>query len=290
MFGYVVINKPEIKFKDYEVYQSFYCGLCKVLKEKYGIAGQMTLTYDMTFLTILLTGLYEPRISESMERCLVHPVRKHHFRISSVTDYAADMNLLMTYYKCMDDWADERKLLKYLYGKMLLPKDGKWVGQYKAKIRKIVTLLRTLSRHEADQDMDIDRMSGYFGKLMEELFVFRQDMWEPALRKMGFYLGKFIYLMDAYEDVEKDKKDGNYNPFSKRYGQDTFARDIQEILTLMMAECCREFEKLPIVEYADILRNILYSGVWCRFAQITVKRQKEETKKNVPVHREKGKN
>ena len=60
MFGYISINKAEMKFKDYDVYHSYYCGLCKVLKECYGRRGQVTLSFDMTFLVILLTGLYEP--------------------------------------------------------------------------------------------------------------------------------------------------------------------------------------------------------------------------------------
>ena len=61
MFGYIAINKAEMKFKDYDMYHSYYCGLCKCLKECYGIRGQMTLSFDMTFLIVLLTGLYEPQ-------------------------------------------------------------------------------------------------------------------------------------------------------------------------------------------------------------------------------------
>ena len=61
MFGYIVMNKPEIKFKDFDLYRSFYCGLCRELKSKYGISGQISLTYDMTFVVILLSALYEPR-------------------------------------------------------------------------------------------------------------------------------------------------------------------------------------------------------------------------------------
>ena len=59
MFGYIVMNKPEIKFKDFDLYRSFYCGLCRELKSKYGISGQISLTYDMTFVVILLSALYE---------------------------------------------------------------------------------------------------------------------------------------------------------------------------------------------------------------------------------------
>lgn len=108
---------------------------------------------------------------------------------------------------------------------------------------------------------------------MAELFVYRQDEWEDSLRKIGFFLGKFIYLMDAYEDVEDDIKSGCYNPLKSRFRDNPeFAMDCRQILTLMMAECSREFEKLPILLHVEILRNILYSGVWCRYTMVTAKR------------------
>lgn len=70
MFGYVVMNKPEIRFKDFDLYRSFYCGLCRELREKYGISGQITLTYDMTFVVVLLSALYEPPTQKGTTRCV----------------------------------------------------------------------------------------------------------------------------------------------------------------------------------------------------------------------------
>ena len=104
MFGYIVMNKPEIKFKDFDLYRSFYCGLCRELKSKYGISGQISLTYDMTFVVILLSALYEPHTQKGSTRCIIHPVCKQPVRRNIVTEYAADMNVLLTYYKCRDDW------------------------------------------------------------------------------------------------------------------------------------------------------------------------------------------
>ena len=110
MFGYIVMNKPEIKFKDFDLYRSFYCGLCRELKSKYGISGQISLTYDMTFVVILLSALYEPPTQKGSTRCIIHPVCKQPVRRNTVTEYAADMNVLLTYYKCRDDWEDEKKV------------------------------------------------------------------------------------------------------------------------------------------------------------------------------------
>lgn len=277
MFGYIVINKPEMKFKDFDVYRSFYCGLCRELREKYGIAGQMSLNYDMTFVILLLSGLYEPPVRVGTTRCIIHPVIKQPVRKNIITEYAADMNLLLTYYKCMDDWNDEQKVLRLSYARLLKENSRKAGAFYREKTGKIISSLKQLSAWEKAGETDIDKMAGCSGTIMEEIFAFRQDNWEASLRRMGFYLGKFIYLLDAYDDVEKDIETGNYNPFSKDYIMEGFEEQVRKILMMMMAEACREFEKLPIIKYADILRNILYSGVWCRFQAVTEKRKENRS-------------
>ena len=281
MFGYVVMNKPEIKFKDFDVYRSFYCGLCRELRERYGISGQITLTYDLTFVILLLGGLYEPPTRKGTTRCVIHPVRKQPVRKNAITEYAADMNVFLAYYKCADDWKDDRSIPGLLYGKILKKKNDRIEKNFRRKTEKIIGLLNELSAMEKSGEQDIDKVSGCFGEIMAEIFAYREDVWEPTLRRMGFFLGKFIYLMDAYEDVENDIKKGNYNPFSKLYTMEGFQEQVQQMLVMMMAEACREFEKLPIIKYTDILRNILYSGVWCRFKTVADKRKEKQEKKDV---------
>ena len=281
MFGYVVMNKPEIKFKDFNMYRSFYCGLCRELKERYGLSGQITLTYDMTFVILLLSGLYEPPTKKGTTRCIVHPVRRQPVRKNAITEYAADMNIFLTYYKCKDDWNDERSIPGLVFGKLLENKEKKSEKLWSKKVQTIVSCLDELSELEKENATDIDRVSGCFGRLMAEIFAYREDVWEPTLRRMGFYFGKFIYLLDAYDDVEEDVKKGNYNPFSKDYIIKGFDDRVKSMLMMMMAETCREFEKLPIIKYTDILRNILYSGVWCRFENVSGKRKKEQEKEHV---------
>lgn len=280
MFGYISINKSEMRFREFDVYHSYYCGFCRKLKEKYGISGQLTLSYDMTFLIILLTGLYEPETEASMHKCVAHPFEKHMARINGFTDYVTDMNVLLSYYKCLDDWADERKIHKLAYGKLLEGKCRKIEGRYQEKIQKVDRLLKEISQSEQKQDADIDQMAGRFGEVMAEIFACRQDEWEESMRKIGFYLGKFIYLMDAYEDLEQDKKKGTYNPFMQMADMDEFEEMSKQILTMMMAECSREFEKLPILNDVEILRNILYSGVWCRYEAV----HKQRGEKRIENH------
>ena len=280
MFGYVVMNKPEIRFKDFDLYRSFYCGLCRELREKYGISGQITLTYDMTFVVVLLSALYEPPTQKGTTRCVIHPVCKQPVRKNAATEYGADMNVLLTYYKCMDDWEDEKKFAALGYGKILQRKNNRLSYRYPEKAEKIRKLLEELSQMEKAGETDIDKMSGCFGRIMEEIFAWKTDVWEGSLRRMGFYLVKFIYILDAYDDVEKDVKNGNYNPFAEKYIMKGFDEQVRQLLIMMMAQTCREFEKLPIIKYTDILRNILYSGVWCRFEAIVRKRREAGEKKH----------
>ena len=139
--------------------------------------------------------------------------------------------------------------------------------------------MREMAQEEKRQNQDIDRMAGLFGEIMGEILAARADEWQESLKSMGNFLGKFIYLMDAYEDIEEDIKQHRYNPFVKKFESPDFEEEVKTILTMMMAGCCREFEKLPIIENAEILRNILYSGVWYRYEMIHQKREAEKEKR-----------
>lgn len=281
MFGYVMVNKPEMKVKDFERYHSFYCGLCHELKKVYGPVGQATLTYDLTFLVILLTGLYEPETTAGTCRCVVHPVGKHPIAVNEYSTYCAEMNLLLAYYNSLDKWNDERLLSGFLSAKVLQYKCKSIEKRYPRQAKTVKDSLARLAEIEKGKDASIDEAARCTGEMLAEIFVYREDMWSERLRKMGFYLGKFIYLCDAWEDIEKDEEKGLYNPFGRMRGQDGFDENCFSILKSMMAECAFQFEELPIVEEVDILRNILYSGVWMRYgAVLEEKRRKREGQNN----------
>lgn len=276
MFGYIIVNKAEMKFREFDVYHSFYCGICRDLKRKYGICGQISLSYDMTFLAILLTGLYEPETIRGSCKCIAHPFESHETRNNAYTEYAADMNVLFACYKCADDWEDERKLSKLFYGRLLEGKADRLKNVYAEKVRAVNLLMQDFSDAEKSGGADIDTLAGLFGRVMAEIVTVREDEWAENLRRLGFYLGKFIYLCDAYEDVEADIKKGTPNPLKHMYENPDFEEECKTILMMMMSECCKEFEKLPILEHVEILRNILYSGVWCRYEAVHEKRRQDQ--------------
>lgn len=276
MFGYITICEPELKVKDLRRYRAFYCGLCRTLKEKYGSMGQMTLSYDLTFIAILLNSLYESELKGSACRCKTHPMKKQEMLQSEMTEYAADMNLILSYYHLRDDWQDERKPGSLLGLHALGRKAKKTAHRYPRQCRVMQRELKALEQMEASDSQNIDEAAGCFGRLMEEVLVFRRDVWEQDLRRMGFFLGKFIYIMDAYEDLEKDEEEGNYNPLKALSREPDYEERCRQILCMMIAESTAAFEKLPCLRDVDILRNILYTGVWNRYNRIQGNQEKKK--------------
>lgn len=272
MFGYVTAYQPELKMKDYYKYRAYYCGLCQVLKKRYGFLGQLTLTYDMTFLIMLLNSLYEKEMTFEKKRCVVHPVREQKILYNSFTEYAADMNVVLAYLNFVDDWEDERSKAGWAGMHAFRKAYRRLEKNYPEKCRIIEKCLQELAQCEQQKVTDIDQVSSHFGHLMGELFVYQKDVWEPTLREMGFYLGKYIYILDAWDDVEEDARKGNYNPFTDQKDHPEFIEQCREMLTYVLAECTSCFERLPCIEDVEILRNILYAGVWEKFE----KKQKED--------------
>ena len=277
MFGYVIVNKGDLTFREFDVYHSYYCGLCKTLKEKYGVLGQLALNYDMTFLVMLLSSLYEPQTDYTREGCVTHLFMKRGISKNEITQFGADMTILLTAYKCEDDWQDEKKLSRKLYESALHGRMSKVKEKYRDKAEIIEVCFANLHRLEQENCDKPDKMAAIFGKVMEELFVYREDEWEETLRSMGFYLGKYIYLLDAYEDLEKDKKQKNYNPFSTRAELPDFEEECRIVLTSAISECTRAFEMLPLIDNVKILRNILYSGVWYKYGKVKEERSRKNT-------------
>jgi hypothetical protein len=281
MFGYITVNRDELKVRELNDYQAAYCGLCHALHKRHGRAGQMTLTYDMTFLVILLNGLYEEKMQEKDSRCVVHPAKKHRMRWNELSSYAADMNVLLAYYNLLDDWQDEKKPSRFLAAKTLAKACRQIESDYPRQGNAVRAYMDALSECEQSQNEDIELAACLTGRMLAEIFVFKEDEWSADLRQMGFFLGKYIYLMDAYEDVEKDRKSGNYNPLIPLSRRSDFDSECQQILMMQIAECCRAFERLPIIEDVGILRNILYSGIWAKFAAVYKRRKDNKTGENL---------
>ncbi|MDD6038801.1 MAG: DUF5685 family protein [bacterium] len=278
MFGYIHANTKELTEVNKITYQAYYCGLCRQLKQSCGKKGQMLLNYDMTFLVILLSGLYELENTHEAFNCVRHPGRRQNVWINDATRYAADMSILLSYHNCLDDWRDEHSVAKRMIVKALQDDYERIGAQYPRQLHALEDYMKQLAAAEARQETNIDLVAGLTGQMLAELFDWKQDEWSEELRWFGFYMGKFIYLMDAYEDLEKDRKNKQYNILSYIADGREYEIYCKQLLTSMVAECAKSFERLPILQHADILRNVLYSGVWTRYEYLQLKRQKQELK------------
>lgn len=280
MFGYVIVNKDELKIKDWNRYHAYYCGLCHALKKVAGTKARATVSYDMTFLAMLLDDLYDCPKEEGESRCLVHPVKTHHFIQSEASVYAAKMNLLLCYDNLRDDWKDEQNVAAAGAAAVLKKARQKIAKEYPRQAGAVEQYMEKLYACEQKREANLDVAAGLTGEMLAELFCWKEDEWQQDLRTLGFYLGKFIYLMDAYEDMEKDSKRGTYNPFLLDHGKKKNAELAEHCLNMMAASAAEGFERLPLVENVEILRNILYAGIWNRFEQIKAKREKVKEEKN----------
>ena len=265
MFGYVSANIDALSEAQRQRYRACYCGLCKQLRARKGFIGQLTLTYDMTFLILLLSSLYEPEEQENRARCTMHPLTAHEEWTNLFTGYAADMNLALAYHKGMDDWQDQRNVLMYAEAGLLRGSLAEIQARYPRQIEAVERCMQALRRIEQGPDAGLDAAMNAFGALMGELFVYDEDEWAARLRGMASALGRFIYVMDAYEDIDKDLKKGRFNPLASVREDADFEERVRALLELLVGECAAEFEKLPLVRDAELLRNILYSGLWARY-------------------------
>jgi hypothetical protein len=272
MLGYVTIEKSELKVREYDVYQAYYCGICKAVAGRIGQLPRLMLSYDVVFLAMVLDGLSPETASIRQEHCITHHmVKKPILYGSPAVDYAADVMVMLAYEKCLDDWQDERKK-SALAGKLALGRGYRSLSaKHEGVSRQIGKALETLSTMEKAHSGNIDLTSDTFGSVMEALFTgfFSPDAAaEPAhgaqmriLGQLGRCLGRWIYLIDALDDYEEDQAKGTYNPFLYReQGLD----GIEELLYFHLAEITKAYDLLDIKKNQGILENILFLGLRAR--------------------------
>ena len=261
MFGYVTASMKELDKDMQRRYSAVYCGICRRIRIQSGNVARLGLSYDMAFLALLLMSLYEPQEQSGKKACILHPVKKRPWVDNDYIQYAADMNVALSYYNCLDDWQDDgkisAKLLAQQFGRHLPEIAARYPRQCSA-IAECICRLSELEKAGCDNP---DEPASCFGELMGQLLTYEEDLWAPTLRQMGFYLGRFIYLLDAALDYDKDEKKGKYNPYLAMGTGKDWPR-WEEYLVLTMGRCTESFEKLPLVQDKPLLDNILYSGVW----------------------------
>lgn len=261
MLGYVTIEKSELKIREYDVYQAYYCGICKSIGERLGQIPRMALSYDGAFLALLLSGLSEEADDIKEEHCIVHHIQKRPTaRNSKAVDYAADVMTVLAYHKFLDDWNDDRSC-KGFVGKTALQRAySKLSKTYGSLCSKTESALERLSFLEREKSGKIDEVTAAFADIMEEIFTgyMTECNQRRILGQMGRSLGKWIYLIDALDDYGEDRKRENYNPLIYRQNK---LEGMDDLIYNYLADISIAYDLLDIKKHEGILNNIIFMGL-----------------------------
>lgn len=260
MFGYVNVYKDLLLVRDYNTFRGYYCGLCKQLGESFNQLTRLGLSYDMTFLAVLISSLNDKKVCAGYERCVAHPLSKRPvIRGDAGIEYAADISVILTYLKLKDDWHDE-KSVKSLARVFYLRPFKKAALKHRKKYEIISECMGKLNKLEAENCQNPDEAADCFGKLLES--VFDIDGKNRALRWLGYNIGRFIYLVDAYSDIDRDIKNKCYNPFlSLADDREALKNGVKDALLLTLTEIANAYNLLDIKKNNEILDNFIYVGL-----------------------------
>lgn len=260
-------------------YHAAYCGVCRALEQRHGQLSRFGVTYDMTFLALVLGSLYEPDETSGAARCPLHPVHPQAFARSRYAEYAADMTVALVYHKCLDDWRDDRTVTRRAYAGVLGGAYRRVADAHPRQVAAIETGMRDICAIEdaarGGQDVSPDAAANCFGALLGEVFVCHEDFWADGMRALGVKLGKFVYVMDAALDMDDDRKTGSYNPLVTL---DATPADVHDDLRLLAADVAAAFERLPLERDVRVLRSVLYAGMWQRYFAQAAEREKRKNK------------
>lgn len=282
MFGYIFPDKPELKVKEYELFKAYYCGLCKSIGGSCGQVARFALNYDSSFLGMLLSSFNEESEVIRFERCPASPaVRKPVIRESPALEYAADMNIILAYYKLKDDWNDERSIGAAALMGMLYSAYKRAYLRNREKEKSISRGLKELYILENSNCKSVDQASEPFAKITQEIFTYpplcSTEKREKHLKWFGYNIGKWIYIIDAYDDIESDIKGKNYNPILSQFCYNNeevsvFKKRIREnigfTLTYTLSQIGKTFELLDLKKNEEIVENIIYGGMYNKTLQV----------------------
>lgn len=264
MLGYVKVNKDELKLREYNVYKSYYCGLCKTLKSEYGYFSRFVLNYDSVFLALLLSSVTEDEYDCKNEICIAHPTKKTPImkKNKSLT-YSAAAMVILVLLKLEDDIRDEKSIKALLVYFLLLSTKRKVKKNYKELYDNCKDKINKLSDLEKNKCSDIDKLSDVFANVLKVLFApdfIADENKARILSHIGYLLGRFIYIIDAYEDMEKDKKKKNFNPFLLSKDPPDVG-ELLDSLTFDLSSMANTYELLDLKINKPILDNIIYLGL-----------------------------
>ena len=279
MFGYVKIYKPELKVKDYEAYQGVYCSLCKQIGKDYGQLARLTLNYDFTLLALTRLAFADECCGFKASRCSFNPTKKCQQCINGDKElsFAAAAAMVMVYYKLCDDISDSsffKGLLKRLLRPFFSLKRKKAKKLFPEADEIIGKAMREQGEIEKKSGAGIDAAAHPSAVAMGKLLCFGFEGEKAArLERMGYLVGRWVYLTDAYDDMRDDKKTSSYNVFNNIGKSEKETEEYAEgVLNVTAAELSRELEAMKPARFGAILENIVYDGMYNTVKQIKKER------------------
>lgn len=297
MFGYVTPLIPELKVKDYERFKCYYCGLCIHLKKHFGNIPRMALNYDMTFLGILLDALSSDEITVKKHICVLHPLQKKVvINDNKALLYAASMNVALFYYKLTDDYIDDKDMISKIKSIILSPYEKKFSKEISIINNEIKNNLLLLEKLERNKNFNsLDEISDPFSKIVAIIlryypYKLKDDSKElrETLYNLGYCLGKFIYIVDALDDLKEDIKNSKFNPIQTLYNKDNipyddFINTIKSKIDFTICNCGytinENLRNLKLYRNKDILYNIIELGLMDKYTKI-IKHDTNEYKRS----------
>lgn len=291
MFGYVMPCKMELKIRDYEKFKAYYCGLCLSLKNNFGNVSRFALNYDMTFLGVLLDSLDKNKNSYINSGCIAHPIGKRLKIIDNkAIDYAAFCNTSLMYFKLLDDYEDNNslhsKLLSLIIKKFVKTSDinlKPLIDYMENKLNDLYTLEKSLI------SFSIDEISDKFADLTGFIisYYYKEEEFKETLYNLGYNLGRWIYIIDAYDDLEEDMKKKKFNAINKAFNEgnlpyEEFVNLIRERVELNLIlsadSCLRALDNLPLAKNEELLYNILQLGLMEKMERIKMRSEEKNEK------------
>lgn len=280
MFGYIKTHRPELKVREDEAYKGIYCSLCKELGKRYGIVSRMFLSYDSSFLALALIALSDEKICFEQKRCPFNPAKKCNFCSHSrkEIEFAADISVLLLYHKIKDNIQDSTIFKALLYRILLLlviPSYKKAVKLCPEGAQLIKDYICMQNDVEIRKTSSIDEAAEPTAWLLKNLYSMDEIDNDARLvrEQVGYHLGRWVYMIDAFDDMEKDRKSGNYNPFIIA---DNDCEKIKGDILMTAGEIAKAYRLLDIKCFGGIIENVIYDGLYYETIKIYERRIKND--------------
>ncbi|MEF9989591.1 MAG: DUF5685 family protein [Christensenellaceae bacterium] len=263
MFGYIIPQVCELKVREVEVFKAYYCGLCRTLKKEYHKTA--VLNYDCTFLYMLSDSLKDEPMVAQLCKCALHPIQKRNEIVTDCAAYAADINMIMAYSKILDDRTDGKKgmgLVELFFKKAY----KKVTARRPLMIQAAQEMTQHLHKLEEQHSSNTDAAAATYAELLGKVFQEADVLQSHILYEIGYNIGRWVYLVDAYDDIEKDKKSQNFNVFVNKYDikdavSEAVKKEIEQSLYFSLAQAGKEFGMLKVYKNKEIIENIIYFGL-----------------------------